>query len=322
MRNGTPIDSLALKKVLKPKQIVPLNHGISSGHSIKQKKSDLILGDRTSSPLQKFDELHVFENRDCVDDFEGLPFVVRKDRLVQEIENSLAEIEDHYSNTSKLEEERTVAEMERNNLFKDIEETITEIQNHVLNSSELELEKEALQKECDGLRDQVSHLKKVLGGSNNLKNDDDIDGQFPDLEKQTLALKAEINTLTLENEKLKIKVKDGDDGDLPSDFMTRELELLHDENSNLQKLLQMAEESEENVAKEFRLCQSKMAEMQKLNDNLKKDAERLKAEKEQVEYDREDLEDELYNLQTSLKKDGDQNGNSLLLKVRKKFING
>lgn len=314
--NGLPIDSLALKKVLKPKKIVPLNHSISSSDSSKQRNTDLLIGNNTSSLIQNSDEVPIFENGDGVDDIEGFPLVVRKDRLVQEIENSLAEIEDHYCNTSKLEEERTAVEMERNSLLNDIEETISDIQNHVLNSSELELEKSALQEECNGLRDQVDHLKIVLGSSVDEENGDNIDGQSSEVEKQISALKAEINTLTLENEKFKSKEKNGDDVHIPSDLMTRELELLHDENANLQKLLQMAEESEENIAKELKSCQSKITEMQKLNDNIKKENKRLKDEKEQLELDREDLEEELESLQTSLKKNGDQNGNNVMLKVR------
>lgn len=314
MINGSPLDSLALKKVLKPKQ-VSLKHK-SSSDSTKRQKTDLILSDDTSRLIRNQEGLRVYENGDDVDGIEGVPLVVRKDRLVQEIENSLAEIEDHYSNTSKLEEERSAVEMERNSLLKDIEETIVEIQNHVLNSSELELEKGALRDECDGLRDQVDHLKMVLDSSVDLESDDKIDGRYSELEKQTIALKAEINVLTLENEKLKSKVNSGDEGDIPSDLMTRELELLHDENANLQKLLQMAEESEENMAKELKSCQAKMTEMQKLNDSLKKETKTLQAEMEQLELDREDLEEELDRLQTGLKRKGDQNGNNLMLKVR------
>ena len=314
-----PIDSLPLKKVLKPKRIVSLNDNISSSRSVKQKKTDLILGDHTSSLSKSSGELHVFENGDGTDDFDRLRLVVRKDRLVQEIENSLAEIEDHYSNTSKLEEERTAVEMERNNLLKDIEETITEIQNHVLNSSELELEKGALQNECDGLRGQVKHLKIMLDGSAGFENGRGRDSQYSILEKETLALKAEVNALSVENEKLKGRMKDAEDGDLSSDLVARELELLHDENSNLQKLLQMAEESEGNMDKELKSCQSQLVEMQTINDSIKKDTERLQAEKEQLELDQEDLEEELYSLQTSLKKNGDQNANNLTLEVSKEY---
>lgn len=306
------LDSLALKKALKPKKIVPFNHKVPLSNTIKQKKTGLILEDSSSGVSTNSNKLHVFEIGSAVDDLEGLPLVVRKDRLVQEIENSLAEIEDHYSNTSKLEEERTAVEMERNSLLKDIEETITEIQNHVLNSSELEHEKGGLKEECDGLRYQVDQLKNVLGGSTGFENGSNDD----ELTEQTLALKAEINSLTSENEKLKTKVKDVEVGELPPD-MSRELELLHDENSNLQKLLQMAEESEENMAKKLKSFEAKLTEIQKQNDELKNENKRLTTEKEQLELDQEDLEEELYSLQTRLKKSRDQNQNDLMLKESK-----
>ena len=305
------LDSLSLKQVLKPKQIVPFNHSVSSSNNIKQKKTGLILEECTQSLSPTSNKLHGFEIGNGLDDFEGLPLIVRKDRLVQEIENSLAEIEDHYSNTTKLEEERTVFEMERNNLLKDIEEAITEIQNHVLNSPGLEHEKGVFKEECDGLRDQVDQLKNVLGGSTGLE----ISSNSDELEK--LALKEEINSLTLENEKLKIKVKDADEGEVPSDMMSRELELLQDENSNLQKLLQMAEESEEHMRKELESCQGKLSEIQNQNDELMKENKRLTTEKEQLELDQEDLEEELCSLQTRLTKSKDQNQNDFMLKVRR-----
>ncbi|XP_074611201.1 uncharacterized protein LOC141865791 [Acropora palmata] len=305
------LDSLSLKQVLKPTQIVPFNHSVSSSKSIKQKKADFILEECTPSLLPTSNKLYDFEIGNGLDDFEGLPLIVRKDRLVQEIENSLAEIEDHYSNTTKLEEERTVFEMERNNLLKDIEEAITEIQNHVLNSHGLEHEKGVFKEECDGLRDQVDQLKNVLGSSTGLE----IGSNSDELEK--LALKQEINSLTLENENLKIKVKDADEGEVPSDMMSRELELLRDENSNLQKLLQMAEESEEHMGKELESCQAKLSEIQKQNNELTKENKRLATEKEQLELDQEDLEEELYSLQTRLMKSKDQNQNDFMLKESK-----
>ena len=318
--NGSPLDSLALKKVLGPKQIVSLNHSVPSSDSVKRQKTDLLIGDNISSLIQKSEGLHVFESADGLDDIEGTPIILRKDRLVQEIENSLAEIEDHYSNTSKLEEEKSAVEMERNSLLKDIEEAIAEIQNHVLTSSELKLERGSLQEECIGLRDQVDHLKMVLDSPVDIENGDKTDGQNSDVEKQILALKAEINVLTLENEKIKSKVKNDEDGDIPSDMMSRELELLHDENANLQKLLQMAEESEENMVKEMKSYQSKITEIQKLNESLKKENKKLKTEKQQLELDRDELEEELDHLQTGVKKNGDQNGSNLMLKVRRILI--
>lgn len=313
MINGLPLDSLALKKVIRPKQVIPVNHSIPSRNKGKH-TTDPFISNNSSSLTQKSEGLHVLDSADGVDDIEGSPIIRRKDRLVQEIENSLAEIEDHYSNTGKLEEEKSVVEMERNLLLKDIEETITEIQNHVVNSSELELERGALQEECDGLRGQVDHLKVVLDNQVDGVNDEKTD---LGIEKQILDLKAEINALTLENEKFKSKVRSDDDGDIPSDLMSRELELLHDENANLQKLLHMAEESEESMAKEFKSCQLKISDVQRLNESLKKENKKLKAEKEQLELDKEDLEEELDSLQKRFKKNPDQNGNSLMLQVRR-----
>lgn len=314
------MDSLVLNKIQKPKKVVSSSHQNStSSNTAKQKKTDLVLrSDNTPSLVQSSEGLFVFENGNGVDSPNGTPLVLRKDRLVQEIENSLAEIEDHYSSTSKLEEERSAVEMERNSLLKDIEETITEIQNHVLNSSELAVEKGALQEECDGLRNQVDHLKMMLDNSDDVENGEEIDGLYPlskKLKQQNVTLKAEIDKLTLENEKLRSKEQYADCGDVPSDLMTRELELLHDENANLQKLLQMAEQSEENMAKELTTCHSKFTEMQKLNESLKKETKQLKSLKEQLELDREDLEEEVESLQKRLNGSGDQNGNVLMLKV-------
>ncbi|KAL9950269.1 hypothetical protein ACROYT_G042744 [Oculina patagonica] len=322
MRNGSALDSLALNKVPKPKQITSsLHQNFSSSNTAKQKNTDLYLkSDGTPSVIQSSEGLYVLQNGYGVDSSGGTPVVLRKDRLVQEIENSLAEIEDHYSNTSKLEEERTAVEMERNSLLKDIEETITEIQNHVLNSSELALEKGALQEECDGLRGQVDHLKVMLDNSDDVENGDENDGLYPlskKLKQQNLALKAEIEKLTLENEKLRGKEQNAD---VPSDLMSRELELLHDENANLQKLLQMAEESEDNMAKELTSSHSKLTEMQKLNESLKKEMKQLKSLKEQLELDREDLEEEVDSLQKRLNGSGDQNGNVLMLKESKEDL--
>lgn len=313
MINGLPLDSLALKKITRPKQVIPVNHSIPSGNKGKH-TTDPFISNNISSLTQKSEGLHVLDSADGVDDIEGSPIIRRKDRLVQEIENSLAEIEDHYSSTGKLEEEKSVVEMERNLLLKDIEETIAEIQNHVVNSSELELERGALQEECDGLRGQVDHLKVVLDNQVDGVNDEKTD---LGIEKQIIDLKAEINALTLENEKFKSKVRSDDDGDIPSDLMSRELELLHDENANLQKLLHMAEESEENMAKEFKSCQLKISDVQRLNESLKKENKKLKAEKEQLELDKEDLEEELDSLQKRFKKNPDQNGNNLMLQVRR-----
>lgn len=321
MINGSFVDSLVLNKIQKPKKVVPsLHQNSTSSNTAKQKNTDLFLGsDHNPSLIKSSEGLFVLENGNGVDSSNGTPLVLRKDRLVQEIENSLAEIEDHYSSTSKLEEERSVVEMERNSLLKDIEETITEIQNHVLNSSDLALEKGALQEECDGLRGQVDHLKTMLDNSDDVENGEEIDGLYPlskKLKQQNMALKAEIDKLTLENENLRSKEQNADCDGVPSDLMTRELELLHDENANLQKLLQMAEQSEDNMAKELTTCHSKFTEMQKLNESLKKETKQLKSLKEQLELDREDLEEEVESLQKRLNVSGDQNGNSLMLKVR------
>lgn len=309
-----PVDLLALKKVPKSKKVIsPLLQNFSSSKTAKQKN---LKSGGTPSLIESSEGLYVLQNGYGVDSPEGTPVALRKDRLVQEIENSLAEIEDHYSNTSKLEEERSAVEMERNYLLKDIEETITEIQDHVLNSSELALEKGALQEECDGLRDQVDHLKMMLNSADDVENGDEADGLYPSskkLKQLNLALKAEIDKLTLENEKLRSKEQNAD---MPSDLMARELELLHDENANLQKLLQMAEESEDNMAKELTSYHSKFNETQKLNESLKKEVKQLKSLKEQLELDREDLEEEVDSLQKRLNGNGDQNGNVLMLKVR------
>lgn len=306
MINGLPRESLVLNKVAKPKRVVSAFHQTSLPSStVNQKNTDLFV---------RSDDTHA--NGNGVES-SGTPLVLRKDRLVQEIENSLTEIEDHYSNTSKLEEERSVVEMERNSLLKDIEEAIAEIQNHVLNSSDVAFEKDALQDECDGLRDQVVHLKTLLDNSVGLENSDASDNSSHELVQQNLALKADIEKLTLVNEQLKGLDQNTNMADnTSSNLLTRELELLHDENANLQKLLQMAEESEDNIAKELTTANSQQAEMQKLNESLKKENKQLKSLKEQLELDREELEEEVDSLQKRLSKAGDQNGNAVLLKVK------
>ena len=318
--NGSSVNSLVLNKIKKPKKVVSsLHQNSTSSNTVKQKNPDLFLrSDNNPSLIKSSEGLFVLENGNEVDSSNRTPLVLRKDRLVQEIENSLTEIEDHYSSTSKLEEERSAVEMERNSLLKDIEETITEIQNHVLNSSDLALEKGALQEECDGLRGQVDHLKTMLDNSDDVENGEEVDGLYlsKNLKQQNLTLKAEIDKLTSENEKLRSKEQNADCEVVPSDLMTKELELLHDENANLQKLLQMAEQSEDNMAKELKTCHSKFTEMQKLNESLKKETKQLKSLKEQLELDREDLEEEVESLQKRLNGSGDQNGNVLMLKVR------
>ena len=318
--NGSSVNSLVLNKIKKPKKVVSsLHQNSTSSNTVKQKNPDLFLrSDNNPSLIKSSEGLFVLENGNEVDSSNRTPLVLRKDRLVQEIEHSLTEIEDHYSSTSKLEEERSAVEMERNSLLKDIEETITEIQNHVLNSSDLALEKGALQEECDGLRGQVDHLKTMLDNSDDVENGEEVDGLYlsKNLKQQNLTLKAEIDKLTSENEKLRSKEQNADCEVVPSDLMTKELELLHDENANLQKLLQMAEQSEDNMAKELKTCHSKFTEMQKLNESLKKETKQLKSLKEQLELDREDLEEEVESLQKRLNGSGDQNGNVLMLKVR------
>ena len=318
--NGSSVNSLVLNKIKKPKKVVSsLHQNSTSSNTVKQKNPDLFLrSDNNPSLIKSSEGLFVLENGNEVDSSNRTPLVLRKDRLVQEIENSLTEIEDHYSSTSKLEEERSAVEMERNSLLKDIEETITEIQNHVLNSSDLALEKGALQEECDGLRGQVDHLKTMLDNSDDVENGEEVDDLYlsKNLKQQNLTLKAEIDKLTSENEKLRSKEQNADCEVVPSDLMTKELELLHDENANLQKLLQMAEQSEDNMAKELTTCHSKLTEMQKLNESLKKETKQLKSLKEQLELDREDLEEEVESLQKRLNGSGDQNGNVLMLKVR------
>lgn len=318
--NGSSVNSLVLNKIKKPKKVVSsLHQNSTSSNTVKQKNPDLFLrSDNNPSLIKSSEGLFVLENGNEVDSSNRTPLVLRKDRLVQEIENSLTEIEDHYSSTSKLEEERSAVEMERNSLLKDIEETITEIQNHVLNSSDLALEKGALQEECDGLRGQVDHLKTMLDNSDDVENGEEVDGLYlsKNLKQQNLTLKAEIDKLTSENEKLRSKEQNANCEVVSSDLMTKELELLHDENANLQKLLQMAEQSEDNMAKELTTCHSKFTEMQKLNESLKKETKQLKSLKEQLELDREDLEEEVESLQKRLNGSGDQNGNVLMLKVR------
>lgn len=321
MINGSSVNSLVLNKIKKPKKVVSSLHQTSTASkTAKQKDTDLSLRSDNNPCLIKSSEgLFVLQNGNEVDSSNRTHLVLRKDRLVQEIENSLTEIEDHYSSTSKLEEERSAVEMERNSLLKDIEETITEIQNHVLNSSDLALEKGALQEECDGLRGQVDHLKTMLDNLDDVENGEEVDGLYPlskNLKQQNLTLKAEIDKLTSENEILRSKEHNADCEVAPSDLMTKELELLHDENANLQKLLQMAEQSEDNMAKELTTCHSKFTEMQKLNESLKKETKQLKSLKEQLELDREDLEEEVESLQKRLNGSGDQNGNVLMLKVR------
>ena len=309
---------LPITKTAKTKKISSLPHSITfSGHTAKKRNTIPVYdGEVSLHPAQSLG-VFAFENGSSKNKSGGGLVVARKDRLVQEIENSIAEIEDNYLNTARLEEEKSSVEMERNSLLRDIEETIADLQDHVLNSSELEYEKNTLKEECEGLREQVDHLKTVLDGSSDKAvNGDENDGQQLLLghDKQISALKEEISQLTAENEHLSSRLSK-DSGDTLHKFTPDEIKLLQDENANLQKLLQMTEESEDNMANELTSCHSRLTEIQKLNDDLKKQNENLESIKEQLELDREELEEELDILRKSKKEQEDKNGNVLMLKV-------
>lgn len=76
------LDFLVFKKVLKFKKIVLFNYKVLLSNIIKQKKIGFIFEDFFLGVLINFNKLYVFEIGSVVDDFEGLLFVVRKDRLV------------------------------------------------------------------------------------------------------------------------------------------------------------------------------------------------------------------------------------------------
>ena len=277
-------------------------------HQLKQSKPDTYDNPSIDSKLNEIQEPNTV-------DF--IPELFRRDKLVQELEKSLAVIDNHSSDLSRIETEKTAVEMERNSLLKEIEETIFEIQSHVLNAKELELEKKVIEEECNDLREQVDHLRKVLESSNGgdiCDGEDSLRALYEKANSRNQALEKEVKKLRTQNEKFLEKAHHSDIEDVSTSAIERELELLHDENSNLQKLLQMAEESEDHMAQELAECKSNFAQLQMANEMLAKEKSKLKYEKEQLELECDDLESEVEQLRVANSKLQDaKNGNALHL---------
>ena len=240
-----------------------------------------------------------------------------KNKLVQELEKNLAVIDNHSVDLSRLEEEKTAVVMERNSLLREMEETILEIQSHVVNAKELELEKKVIEEECNDLREQVEHLRRVLeSSSNGLQGDRaSLGALYEEEQLRNQALEEELSKLRSQNEGIMDKGHHSDPEEISVTAMERELELLHDENCNLQKQLQMAEESEDNLAVELTQSNAKITELQAENEALSKESRKLKSTKEQLELECDDLTCVLEQLRVANSKLQDASDASIAGKV-------
>ncbi|XP_032230079.1 A-kinase anchor protein 9 isoform X2 [Nematostella vectensis] len=233
-------------------------------------------------------------------DLELTPYIVRKDRLVQEIESTLAEMDDQISSSAKLQEQRIHVEEERNSLLKEIEGTVTEIQNHVLNARELEIEKKAIESECSGLKNQVQDLRKLLGKTTPMENgldhisftngEDSLQYDLDQANFRCQSLEKEVQKLRLSNEKLWLQSKTSKGNSKDS------LQKLQQDNTELEKLLQLAEESEDNIARELATCHQSMAEMKEKEDQLQQAVEKTEVALAQSELARVELEKQVKKL--------------------------
>ncbi|XP_031550547.1 coiled-coil domain-containing protein 158-like [Actinia tenebrosa] len=243
------------------------------------------------------------------EDLDIAPYVVRKDRLIMELESSLAEIDDQCVSASRLEEQKNAAEEQRNVLLREIEGTVSEIQSHVLNAREMEIEKKAIENECKGLKKQVEHLRALLDGKEGnkqwnhidiLHGDDSMRASLAHANSKNQLLEKEVKKLRLANERLHLKEK--------SSKGSADVEKLRKENEELQKLLQAAEESENNIAQELATCHQTMAQMKHDYEQLNQEKLHIEAEKNSIALEKAELESELKKLHDSQDK---QNANAI-----------
>lgn len=271
---------------------------------------------RTISPVNN-DILFSLESKTVLSDedrsLNELPYSVRKDLLVRELESGLAESQDgHVDSTSEFEEEKSDVEMDRNSVLIEIDGTISEIQHHVKNAKELEKEKRATEEECSELRNQVKHLTQLLESQNgrNLDFKDQnenhdyksIANLLEEANGRNRALEKQINQLRTENEELIIQIEATDAGFLPNGMDKKEIEALRMENEHLQKLLEMSEESEDNLSHELKECEKVLRQMQTRNKKLESRTTEFNSYKQQWEEERDSLEEELDRLKIELEK--------------------
>ena len=290
--------------------------GISHSEEIERKLLHNPEGE-TVSPVHSNDILFHPESETTLEDrddpsLDSLPYSVRKDLLVRELESSLAEMNDHLVNTKKLEEEKSVVEVERNSLLREIDGTISEIQDHVKNAKELEREKKASEEECVELRRQVQHLKQLLENENgptlefkdrNANRDSkSIARLLEEAHGKNRALEKEINQVRLENEELSIQIEATDAGLLPNGMDKDDIEALRKENEQLQKLLEMSEESEDNLSQELRECEKAYKQLEGRNKKLESRTAEFNSYKQQWEEERDVLEEELDRLKVELER--------------------
>jgi chromosome segregation ATPase len=264
---------------------------------------------KNETPLEN--DLKVYDDQDL----DIAPYVVRKDRLILELETSLAEMDDQLVSASRLEEQKTAVEGQRNSLLKEIETTVSEIQGHVLNSREMEIEKKAIENECNGLKNQVKHLRTLLDGKQSdsqwnhvdlIDGDDSLRASLAHANSRNQVLEKEVKKLRLANERMHLKEK--------SSKGSADVEKLKKENEDLQKLLQVAEESENNIAQELATCHQTMAQMKHNYEQLEKEKFHIEAEKNSLELEKTELEAEMKKL--LLESQDKQNAN-IIQKVRR-----
>lgn len=252
----------------------------------------------TENDLQVYDD----------EDLDIAPYVERKDRLILELESSLAEMDDQCMSASRLEEQKTAAEEQRNSLLREIEATVSEIQGHVLNAREMEIEKKAIESECKGLKKQVEHLRALLDDKEGTKQwnhvdlldgDDSMRASLAHANSRNQLLEKEVKKLRLANERLHLKEKSSKVSDA---------EKLRKENEDLQKLLQAAEESENNIAQELATCHQTMAQMKQDYEQLNQEKLHIEAEKNSLALEKTELEAELKKVLDSQDK---QNANTI-----------
>lgn len=267
-----------------------INHNrldIDSQSSSSQKSKYGTLNE--CSKAKKSDKLEDYSEDD--DDLDLAPYVVRKDRLIQELETSLAEMDDQIESASRLEDQKTATEDQRSSLLKEIETAVSDIQDHVLNSRELEIEKKAIENECNSLKKQVKHLSTLLNDKKDVNVKqwnyfDSLDNEET-MRTRIQVLEKEIKKLRLANERMHLKEK--------SSKGTSGFEQLQRDNLDLQKLLQVAENSEDNIAHELATCHQTMAQM-------KDDFEQLEKVKGIIEEERDSLVLEKAEMEMEIKR--------------------
>ncbi|KAK3752236.1 hypothetical protein QZH41_012244, partial [Actinostola sp. cb2023] len=240
------------------------------------------------------------------DDLDLAPYVVkRKDRLIQELETSLAEMDGQLESASKLEEQKTAVVDQRASLLKEIEAAVNEIQGHVINAREMEIEKKAIENECNGLKNQVKHLRMLLDDKQTPNNkqwnyvdlmdeEGSMRASLAHANSRNHVLEKEVKKLRLASERMHLKER--------SSRGSADFEKLNREYADLEKLLQVAESSEDNIAQELATCHQTMAQMQddyeqleKVRSIIEEERDSLVLEKAELEMDIKKLRDDKQN---------------------------